>query len=47
MNDIDKKILSLLQTNADIPIAELSKKNKFITIALLVKNKQTIQARLY
>ena len=26
MNDIDKKILSLLQTNADIPIAELSKK---------------------
>ena len=26
MNDIDKKILSILQTNADIPIAELSKK---------------------
>ena len=26
MNDIDKKILSLLQTNADMPIAELSKK---------------------
>ena len=26
MNDIDKKILSLLQTNAEIPIAELSKK---------------------
>ena len=26
MNDIDKKILSLLQMNADIPIAELSKK---------------------
>jgi len=26
MDDIDKKILSLLQTNADIPIAELSKK---------------------
>ena len=26
MNDIDKKILSLLQTNADIPVAELSKK---------------------
>ena len=26
MNDIDKNILSLLQTNADIPIAELSKK---------------------
>ena len=26
MNDIDKKILSLLQINADIPIAELSKK---------------------
>ena len=26
MNDVDKKILSLLQTNADIPIAELSKK---------------------
>ena len=26
MNDIDKKILSFLQTNADIPIAELSKK---------------------
>ncbi len=26
MNEIDKKILSLLQTNADIPIAELSKK---------------------
>ena len=26
MNDIDKKILSLLQTNADIPIAKLSKK---------------------
>jgi Lrp/AsnC family transcriptional regulator len=25
MNDIDKKILSLLQTNADISIAELSK----------------------
>ena len=28
MNDIDKKILSLLQINADIPIAELSKKEK-------------------
>ena len=26
MNDIDKKILSLLQTNADISITELSKK---------------------
>ena len=26
MNDIDKKILSLLQVNADIPVAELSKK---------------------
>ena len=26
MNNIDKKILSLLQTNADISIAELSKK---------------------
>ena len=26
MNDIDKKILSLLQINADIPIVELSKK---------------------
>jgi len=26
MDDIDKKILSFLQTNADIPIAELSKK---------------------
>ena len=26
MNDIDKKILSVLQVNADIPIAELSKK---------------------
>ena len=26
MNDIDKKILSILQVNADIPIAELSKK---------------------
>ena len=26
MDDIDKKILSLLQINADIPIAELSKK---------------------
>ena len=26
MNDIDKKILSLLQINADIPIAEMSKK---------------------
>jgi len=26
MNEIDKKILSLLQINADIPIAELSKK---------------------
>ena len=26
MNDIDKKILSQLQENADIPIAELSKK---------------------
>ena len=26
MNDIDKKILSILQINADIPIAELSKK---------------------
>ena len=26
MNDIDKKILSLLQINADMPIAELSKK---------------------
>ena len=26
MDDIDKKILSLLQTNADIPVAELSKK---------------------
>ena len=26
MNDIDKKILSLLQINADIPVAELSKK---------------------
>ena len=26
MNEIDKKILSILQANADIPIAELSKK---------------------
>ena len=26
MNDIDKKILSILQINADIPVAELSKK---------------------
>jgi len=26
MDDIDKKILSLLQNNADIPVAELSKK---------------------
>ena len=26
MNEIDKKILSILQINADIPIAELSKK---------------------
>ena len=26
MNEIDKKILSILQDNADIPIAELSKK---------------------
>ena len=26
MDDIDKKILSLLQVNADIPVAELSKK---------------------
>ena len=26
MNDIDKKILSILQINADIPIASLSKK---------------------
>ena len=26
MDDIDKQILSLLQTNADIPVAELSKK---------------------
>ena len=26
MDDIDKKILSLLQINADVPIAELSKK---------------------
>ena len=26
LNDIDKKILSVLQENADIPIAELSKK---------------------
>ena len=26
MDDIDKKILQLLQTNADIPISELSKK---------------------
>jgi len=26
MDDVDKKILSLLQVNADIPIAELSKK---------------------
>ena len=26
MNEIDKKILSVLQVNADIPIAELSKK---------------------
>ena len=26
MNEIDKKILSQLQENADIPIAELSKK---------------------
>ena len=25
LNDIDKKILSVLQENADIPIAELSK----------------------
>ena len=29
MNDIDKKILSQLQENADIPIAELSKKVTF------------------
>jgi len=28
MDDIDKKILSLLQINADIPVAELSKKVK-------------------
>ena len=26
MNEIDKKILSILQVNADIPVAELSKK---------------------
>ena len=26
MDNIDKKILSLLQINADIPVAELSKK---------------------
>ena len=26
MDDIDKRILSLLQINADIPVAELSKK---------------------
>ena len=26
LNDIDKKILAVLQDNADIPIAELSKK---------------------
>ena len=26
MDDVDKKILSLLQVNADIPVAELSKK---------------------
>ena len=26
MNEIDKKILSILQVNADIPIAELAKK---------------------
>ncbi len=26
MNEIDKKILSILQDNTDIPIAELSKK---------------------
>ena len=26
LNDIDKKILSVLQENADIPISELSKK---------------------
>ena len=26
MDDIDKKILSLLQINADIPVAKLSKK---------------------
>jgi len=30
MDDIDKKILSLLQTNADIPVAELSKKVNLI-----------------
>ena len=29
MNEIDKKILSILQANADIPIAELSNKVKF------------------
>ena len=38
MNDIDKKILSLLQINADIPIAELSK--KIIALAGFIKRSQ-------
>jgi len=40
MDDIDKKILSLLQVNADIPVAELSKKvNLSSTPCLLRINK--------
>jgi len=40
MDDIDKKILSLLQINADIPVAELSKKvNLSSTPCWLRKNK--------
>ena len=37
MDDIDKKILSFLQTNADIPIAELSKKIKLIPSTWLLR----------
>ena len=37
MNEIDKKILSILQTNADIPVGELSKKVNLSTTPCWVR----------
>ncbi len=38
LNDIDKKILSVLQENADLPISELSKKVNLSRNSLLGTN---------